>query len=54
MYIALCCIGHFITSLELAVFDKGNTFRITFTANGRNDHGTIFTLCLPLAVLVSQ
>ena len=28
--------------------------RITFTANGRSDHLTIFTLYLPLAVSVSQ
>ena len=25
-------------------------FRITFTANGRDDHATMFTLHLPLAV----
>ena len=37
----------FNTQLKTALSER---FRITFTANGRNDHVTMFTLHLPLAV----
>ena len=44
------CINKDFAIKRLLLFERLERFSIAFTANGRSDHVTMFTPCLPLTV----